>query len=279
MQAFARQSPDDEVHYYSQRLLFMDSRLNQKGRNIGRRVRRMADAASNGDLETLRRLALAAECKDDETGAHMVRTGVLSALLVEKLGTDRELADNMLHAAPMHDLGKIGIPDSILLKKGPLTQVEFELMKSHTLIGAKILDGSEAPVLRLAHTIALSHHERWDGEGYPYGLSSADIPLPGRIVALIDAFDAMTSDRPYRNALSVQRTCEVIREESGKQFDPNMVSVFLSHLDVFLAMRARMNRDLPACAHCPGWTLDVRAENSGVNRSGNASADGRTKIK
>jgi putative two-component system response regulator len=230
----------------------MESRLTQKGRQI---TKSMTDAANSWDFETLRRLALAAECKDDETGAHMWRTGALSALLTEKLGLDSQLVYNMLHAAPMHDLGKIGIPDSILLKKGPLTQVEFEIMKSHTLIGAKILDGSEAPVLRLAHTIALSHHERWDGKGYPSYLASAEIPLPGRIVALIDSFDAMTSDRPYRKALGIEHSCAIIKEESARQFDPNLVTVFLSHLDVFLEMRERMNRDLSACARyprCPG---------------------------
>lgn len=236
---------------------------------------RMTDAASMGDLETLKRLALAAECKDDDTGAHMMRTGVLSALLTDLMGLGGESAFNMLHAAPMHDVGKIGIPDSILLKNGPLTQPEFEVMKGHTLIGAKILDGSEAPVLRLACTIALSHHERWDGKGYPSGLSATDIPLPGRIVGLIDAFDAMTSDRPYRSALSIAYACEIIRKETAKQFDPNLVTVFLSNLDAFLEMRELRHRDLPACAHCSGCSCGLLGDNhanldvsgNGVNKS------------
>lgn len=255
----------------------MDSRPDQHSEEIGNSMRRMTDAARRGDLETLRRLALAAECKDDETGAHMVRTGALSALLSQKLGLGAEFSNNMLHAAPMHDLGKIGIPDSILLKPGPLTPVELEIMKSHTLIGARILDGSEAPVHQLARTIALSHHERWDGNGYPSGLARTAIPLPGRIVALIDAFDAMTSDRPYRKALTVKRTCQVIREESARQFDPHMAAVFLCHLDAFLEIRERMNRELPACAHGPRCPCEVRGDTrASRGGSGNGSAGALT---
>jgi putative two-component system response regulator len=205
----------------------------------------------------------------------MVRTGALSALLSEKLGLGAEFSNDMFHAAPMHDLGKMGIPDSILLKRGPLTPVELEIMKSHTLIGAKILDGSEATVLQLARAIALSHHERWDGNGYPSGLARTGIPLSGRIVALIDAFDAMTSDRPYRNALTVKRACEVIREESSGQFDPRLVAVFLSHLDAFIETRERMNRELPASAHCPRFSRDMPGDmHSGRDGSGNGLARG-----
>ncbi|MEW6138725.1 MAG: HD domain-containing phosphohydrolase [Thermodesulfobacteriota bacterium] len=228
-----------------------------EGVEICRRLRALKNRPYRGDLETLRRLALAAECKDDETGAHMVRTGALSALLAEKLGLGEQFTSNMFHAAPTHDLGKIGIPDGILLKRGPLTQVEVDIMKRHTLIGAKILDGSAATVFRLARTIALTHHERWDGNGYPSGLARTEIPLAGRIVALIDAFDAMTSNRPYRRALTVERTCKIIREESAKQFDPHLVNVFLTHVNVFLEMRERMNKELPASAHCPPCLCDV----------------------
>lgn len=195
---------------------------------------------SNTDFETLRRLTLAAECRDRYTGAHMVRTGVLSAFLGEKIGLQSEVVQNLRHSAPMHDLGKIGIPDSILCKPAKLTPEEFEVMKTHTTIGARILENSKHIVLQMARQIALSHHERWDGQGYPNGLSGEGIPLMGRIVGLVDAFDAMTSTRSYRAAKSVAETCTIIEDEKGKQFDPLLAGVFLDNIEHILEIRSKM---------------------------------------
>ncbi len=200
----------------------------------------MENTLSNSDIDTLRRLALAAECRDSHTGAHMVRTGALSAFLGAQIGLPNRVVEKLRHAAPMHDLGKIGIPDSILRKPTALTPKEFEVMKTHTTIGAKILENSQNVILCTAREIALSHHERWDGRGYPIGLSGEDIPLPGRIVGLIDAFDAMTSTRSYRTAKSFEETCAIIEEEKGRQFDPRLVEAFLDNIQDILDLRSRM---------------------------------------
>jgi putative two-component system response regulator len=204
--------------------------------------------------DTLRRLGLAAAYKDDGTAAHMARTGALSAFLASKIGLDSDKVRLIRVAAPMHDVGKIGIPDSILLKPGALSAEEFEIMKTHTLIGAAILQDSEDELLMVAHTIALCHHERWDGSGYPRGMSGESVPLVGRLVGLVDAFDAMCSHRPYRRALMVSDACETIRSQRGKQFDPYLADTLLSHLPAVLEIREIMNAragtdDLPyACA-------------------------------
>ena len=216
----------------------------------------------NVDLDTLRRLAMAAECRDHYTGAHMVRTGVLSAFLGVKMGLPREAIQSLRHSAPMHDLGKIGIPDSILRKPTRLTQEEFEVMKTHTTIGAKILENSQNPIFQMAHDIALSHHERWDGGGYPNGLTGEEIPLMGRIVGLIDAFDAMTSNRAYRAARSVEESCAIIEDERGKQFDPGLVEVFLHNIDRILDIRSRMNssKRLASSADPSDCTMPIEDE-------------------
>jgi putative two-component system response regulator len=193
-------------------------------------------------IETLRRLALAVAYKDDGTGAHMARTGALSALLAHRIGLDPDRVRLIYLAAPMHDVGKIGIPDRVLLKAGPLSPEEFEVMKSHTTIGAGILSGSTDDLLAAAHSIALCHHERWDGKGYPRGLSGESIPLEGRLVGLVDAFDAMCSPRPYRRALSTADACETIRALSGRQFDPELVDAFLSDVSSIPALRECMDR-------------------------------------
>ncbi len=192
------------------------------------------------DVDTLKRLAMAAECRDSYTGAHMARTGVFSAFLGVRVGLPKHEIQNLRHAAPMHDLGKIGIPDSILCKPAKLTPEEFEIMKTHTTIGARILEHSQNHILQMAHDIALSHHERWDGGGYPNGLAGDEIPLMGRIVGLVDAFDAMTSNRSYRAARSVEETCGIIEKEKGKQFDPRLVDVFLDNTERILNIRSRM---------------------------------------
>ncbi len=178
-------------------------------------------------LETLERLARAAEYRDDLTGQHILRVGRLSEQIGRVLGLDEERLFQLRHAAPLHDVGKIGVPDAILRKPAPLTAEEWAVMRQHTIIGARILEGCIYPVIQMAQTIALTHHERWDGNGYPQGLQGEQIPLWGRIVAVVDAYDAMTNDRPYRPALSHEQAIETLRAEREKQFDPEVVDAFL----------------------------------------------------
>jgi len=185
-------------------------------------------------LDIIHRLIIAAEFKDEYTGGHIQRISIYCTVIAEKLGLDSKTVKNIRFTSPMHDIGKIGIPDSILLKKGSLSKEEFEVIKTHTIIGAKILDGSNSEILQMAHQIAISHHEKWNGQGYPYGLAGEEIPLVGRIVALADVFDALISDRPYKKAYSLEESCDIIRKERGQHFDPKIVDVFFDNLDELL---------------------------------------------
>jgi PAS domain S-box-containing protein len=176
--------------------------------------------------EDLSRLALISEYRDDDTNRHTERVGHSSELMARSLGLDEELVWTVRRAAPLHDVGKIGIPDDVLLKPTRLTPTEFEVMKTHTTIGNRILARSHAPVLRMAASIALTHHERWDGRGYPTGLKGEKIPLVSRIVSVADAFDAMTHARPYKQAVSIEQALEELERCSGKQFDARVVAAF-----------------------------------------------------
>jgi cyclic di-GMP phosphodiesterase len=200
--------------------------LNQNG-TLEEKVRDRTLALEEAQLETLDRLARAAEYRDDNTGKHTQRVGVTAALVAERLGLSEARVELMRRAAPLHDVGKIGIVDQVLLKPGRLTVEEFEVVKTHAVIGAKILSGSRFEVLRYAEELARSHHERWDGRGYPDGLVSDDIPLSGRIVSIVDVFDALTHDRPYKRAWNPEDALQEIRSQSGKQFDPDVVAAFL----------------------------------------------------
>jgi putative two-component system response regulator len=184
-------------------------------------------------IDTIKCLVLASEFKDSDTGSHLKRIGKYSVLIAEKLGLDKKAIENLRFAAPMHDIGKVGIPDRILTKKGKLTKSEFTVMKSHTLIGARILAGSNSDILQMAHNIAISHHEKWDGRGYPCGLKGNEIPLEGRIVAVCDFFDALTSKRPYRGAFPVETVIDMIKTERGSHFDPRIVDIFLGLVNEF----------------------------------------------
>jgi putative two-component system response regulator len=177
-------------------------------------------------LESVERLARLAEYRDDATYEHPQRVGRAAALLAERLGLAPGVVDAIRSAAPLHDVGKVGVPDRILLKPSRLTAAEFELMKSHTLIGAEILAGSTWPVLKLAEEIALSHHERWDGTGYPDGKREGEVPISGRIVIVADNFDALTHSRPYAEAWDPQKAAAEIRRQSGQHFDPEVVEAF-----------------------------------------------------
>lgn len=178
-------------------------------------------------LQIVRRLGRAAEYRDNETGLHIIRMSKMAALIGMQAGMSEEECDLLLNAAPMHDIGKIGIPDTILLKPGKFEPEEWEIMKTHAQIGADILSGDDMPLLNMASEIALTHHEKWDGSGYPNGLKGEAIPLVGRITALADVFDALTSERPYKKAWSVEDSIALIKEQSGKHFDPALVEHFL----------------------------------------------------
>jgi putative two-component system response regulator len=195
--------------------------------NLEQQVRERTQGLEEAQHATLRRLALAAEYRDDDTGVHTRRVGSLAGQLGRSLGLGQKQALLLEQAAPLHDVGKIGIPDSILLKPGKLTPEEFEVIKSHTIIGAQILSGSSSPWLQLAEHIALTHHEKWDGTGYPRGLSGIDIPIEGRIVAVVDVFDALTHDRPYKKAWPLEEALAEIQRQSGRQFDPEVVEAFV----------------------------------------------------
>ncbi|MBF0462561.1 MAG: response regulator [Magnetococcales bacterium] len=181
-------------------------------------------------LEIVRRLGWAAEYRDNETGQHILRMSQYAVLLGRAIGLSAHDQELLLNAAPMHDVGKIGIPDSILLKPGKLTTDEFSVMQTHTVLGGKLLDEEPSLLLRTAYLIALAHHERWDGKGYPFGLEQDDIPLMGRICSLADVFDALTSKRPYKEAWSVAQAVEEISRCSGTAFDPRLVQAFLDIL-------------------------------------------------
>jgi putative two-component system response regulator len=178
--------------------------------------------------EVLERLALAAEFRDDQTGEHTRRVGQLCAHIAHAMGEDPTFVEAIGNAALLHDLGKIGIPDGLLKKQGPLTPDERAIMQEHTLIGAAILSECTEPLMRMARELAMTHHERWDGTGYPNGLAGEDIPITGRIVAVADAFDAMISDRPYKKAMLRSEAIHEIISCSGKQFDPTVVMAFLA---------------------------------------------------
>lgn len=205
-------------------------KLHRHAEELEQRVEERTRELAQAQLEILKRLALAAEYRDDITGQHAERVGALSAVLAEELGLPREDVELIRLAAPLHDVGKIGIPDAILMKPGSLTPEEYAMMKTHTDVGARILSGSSFPILQMARTIAHSHHERWDGKGY-MGLSGEDIPIEGRIVAVADVFDSLTNERPYKGAMSVDDTVELIRSERGQHFDPRVVDAFMQAFD------------------------------------------------
>lgn len=216
---------------------------NRAKRELEERVLERTAALADSRAETLQRLALAAEYRDDETYRHTERVGLLSAMVAQRLGLQDSEARLLRQAAPLHDIGKLGLPDAILLKRGRLTEDEFEAMKRHTELGARILDNSRSAVLRMAEQIALTHHERWDGSGYPAGRHGEAIPLVGRIVAICDVFDALTHVRPYKPAWSVSAALSEIRTLSGKHFDPRVVQAFLSiDLELFLASEEEVTR-------------------------------------
>lgn len=190
-------------------------------------------------FQIIQRLGRAAEYKDNETGLHVMRMSHYSRILALAAGFKGEAANSILNAAPMHDIGKIGIPDEILRKKGNLASEEWKVMRKHPEIGAAIIGESDTPLLSLAREIALSHHEKYDGTGYPHGLKGEEIPISGRIIAIADVFDALTTARPYKKAWSVEEAIQYLKEKSGTHFDPKLVNLFIKSLSEVLPIKEK----------------------------------------
>ena len=193
-------------------------------------------------LDTINRLVAATEYKDEDTGDHIVRISRYCSLIAEKLGLPAETVELIQYASPMHDIGKIAIPDHLLLKQDRLTREEFEMVKTHTTVGAKILENARSEVLKLSHEIALTHHEKYNGHGYPRGLSGTEIPISGRIVAIADTFDALTSRRPYKDPYPIDVAADIIQSEREKHFDPDVTDVFIGHIDEIGRIREEVGR-------------------------------------
>lgn len=221
--------------------------LSNRAATLAEEVKKATAEIQNREKETVMRLAKAAEYRDPETGAHILRMAHYSLIIARNLGLSEDEQEMILQAAPMHDLGKLGTPDHILLKPGRLTPEEMEIMKRHARDGFDILNGSASPMLQMAATIALSHHEKYDGSGYPDGVRGEDIPLVGRIVAVADVFDALTSERPYKKAWEVERAVGLLKEGAGSHFDPSCVEAFLRGWDAVTAVRNKYrDEDVPA---------------------------------
>jgi putative two-component system response regulator len=207
-------------------------------------VREQTLAIRRAQEETIVRLVRASMLRDEETGAHIRRTGLYSAVIAESIGWSSEQVDLIRMAAPMHDVGKIGIPDSILRTPGKLTDSQYEIMKRHAVIGARMLSGTEVPLLKMAREIALSHHERWDGRGYPRKLAGEEIPVAARIVAIVDVYDALTHDRVYRPAFSEEQAMTIMNDGRGQSFDPELFSHFTDVLEEIRCIAYANNDDV-----------------------------------
>jgi putative two-component system response regulator len=226
--------------------------------NLEELVRQRTAELERTRRQIMHRLSRAAEYKDNETGHHVIRVGEIAAVLAEALGMDETSCTNLRECAPLHDIGKIGVPDEILLKPGKLDPAEWKVMQQHCMFGCEILgpltskeeahsscedwaakseDGNE--LLDLARMLALLHHERWDGTGYPFGLSGEDIPIKARIVAVVDTYDALASERPYKKAFPEEKCLEIIRESAGSHFDPRVVDVFFQNIERIRTIRRK----------------------------------------
>lgn len=207
---------------------------------VARRTEQLRQAFEKikvASLDTICRLSRATEYRDEGTGAHIQRMSHYAAAVAGKMGLNSESVESILYATPMHDVGKMAIPDHILLKPGPLDLDEWQIMQQHTIVGAKIFWGSEAELIKLAEVIALNHHEKWDGSGYPNRLKGSDIPLAGRIAAIADIFDALTSKRPYREPLPLEESLHIIGHSRGSHFDPEVVDAFFAVEHQILAIK------------------------------------------
>ena len=234
--------PVDKVEFLARARNMLN--LNQARRQLADRAEWLADEVRKAtaeiierERETVVRLSKAAEYRDPETGAHILRMARFSQLIGRQMGLSVEDQQLLLDAAPMHDIGKVGIPDKILLKPGRLDPEEFEIMKQHAIFGYRLLEGSASTVLRAGAEIAKGHHEKFDGSGYPFGLKGEDIPIFSRIVAVADVFDALTSERPYKRAWTIEAAVDFLKNGAGSHFDPRCVEAFLSVWDEVLEIR------------------------------------------
>jgi putative two-component system response regulator len=218
-------------------------KLANKAEWLAEEVRKSIQEIRNREDELIHRLSKAAEYRDPETGSHIKRMSCYSKHIAAQLGFSLAEQDLILEAAPMHDIGKVGIPDAILLKPEKLTDTEFFFMKEHAKIGYEILNGSASRLMQAGAQIALSHHEKYDGSGYPNGLKGEEIPIYGRIIAVADVFDALTSSRPYKQAWPIEKAVAFLKDNSGKHFDPACVEAFFKDWDTILQIRQRFYED------------------------------------
>ncbi len=218
-------------------------KLDDRAAWLAEEVRKATAEIVERERETVLRLSKAAEFRDPETGAHILRMAHFSKLIAAGMGLSVDDQDLLLEAAPMHDIGKVGIADKILLKPGRLDHEEFEVMKQHATLGFELLKGSASRVLQAGAEIARGHHEKFDGSGYPAGIKGTDIPIFSRIVAVADVFDALTSERPYKKAWSLEAAVDFLVAGSGSHFDPDCVQAFLNAWDDVLEIRARFHED------------------------------------
>jgi putative two-component system response regulator len=219
----------------------LESRVEARTSELQAALTRLRESA----VDTVLRLGLAAEYKDDQTGRHVLRMAHYAVSVARQLGWNAEDLDRLFHAALMHDIGKLALPDSILHRTGPLDAAEWVLMKRHPLVGARILSGSDSDIIRLAEVVALTHHEKWDGSGYPRGLVGEDIPIVGRIVAICDVFDALTGVRPYKVAFPLDKSYSILRQGSGSHFDPVVVDAFFAAEPEVLRIHRLYGDDCP----------------------------------
>ena len=212
--------------------------LHEQSKKLEQLVKERTKELESTRLSIIQKLGKAAEFKDNETGNHVIRMAWYSKFLAQKISDDEAWVELLFNAAPMHDIGKIGIPDNVLLKPGKLNEDEWQIMMTHAEVGGEILSGSNSTLLQLAVEVAIYHHEKWNGKGYPKGLSKENIPLSARIVAIADVFDALTSERPYKKAWSVEKAIALIKDESGQHFDPTLVPLFIECLPEILEIKA-----------------------------------------
>jgi len=216
-----------------------NARLIEKEREMHQVQARLQVELEQSYLDTVQNLARAVEYRDADTGVHLIRITEYCELIAEGLKLPAEQARLILYASPMHDVGKIGVPDHVLLKPGKLNEEEWKIMQDHTVMGAEILGGSKGDILQLAAQIALTHHERWDGSGYPNGLAGPEIPIGGRILAVADVWDALRSKRPYKEVWPVEECRAALEEKRGTHLDPQIVDIFLARLDEILVIEEK----------------------------------------
>jgi len=232
-----------EVHF-SHRVMHRKNRLLED--LVNERTRQLRESR----LKIVERLGIAAEYRDNETSNHNKRMSHLCELLAARAGWSQARCTELRYASLLHDIGKLGVPDAILLKPGKLTPDEFELMKSHTIIGRNILDGDDSSLMQMARDVAYTHHEKWDGSGYPRGIAGDDIPLAGRIAAIADVFDALGSNRPYKKAWELGRILELMRRERGAHFDPVLVDILIDNIDAVCRINSEFSD--AAAGRCDG---------------------------